>query len=86
MPSYLIQTPHTAEDCLRAVEHVLAAGYLTHFHWGCKSGDHTGYAILEAGSKEEALMVVPTLGRPKARLVELTQFTPEQIKGMHGKG
>jgi hypothetical protein len=85
MPSFLIETPHTQEDCLKAIEYVLAAGYITHFHWGCKTGDHTGYAILDAKDKAEALMVVPTLGRPRARVMELTQFSPAEIKAMHDK-
>jgi hypothetical protein len=83
MPSFLIQSPHTPEDCVKALDYVLAAGYLTHFQWGCKAGDHTGYVILDAKDKNEALMVVPTFGRGSARVVELTQFTPEQISAMH---
>lgn len=85
MPSFLIQSPHTADDCVKAIEYVHAAGYLTHFHWGCKSGDHTGYVILDAKDKNEALMAVPTFGRDKAHIAELTQFTIEQIRGMHNK-
>ena len=38
---------------LAALKEVLAIGYLTHFDWGCKDGEHTGWAILEAGSKAE---------------------------------
>jgi hypothetical protein len=85
MASFLIQSPHTAEDCVKAIQYVHAAGYLTNFYWGCKAGDHTGYAILDAKDKSEAMMVVPTFGRDKARVVELTQFTIEQLQGMHKK-
>jgi len=86
MTPFLIETPHTKEDCVKAIKHVYAAGYLTHFYWGCKVGDHTGYAIIEASDKAEALMVVPTLWRPQSKVIQLTQFTPEEIKQMHEKG
>ncbi|MBI4546917.1 MAG: hypothetical protein HY707_02990 [Ignavibacteriae bacterium] len=84
MSSYLIVSPHTPEECLKTIDHVLAAGYLTHFQWACKSGEHKGYLIFEAPNKNEALMVVPPFVRGKARVIELTQFSPEQVKAMHG--
>ena len=86
MKSFLVESPHTKEACVKAFQYVEAAGYLTHFHWGCKAGDHTGYAILDAENQAEVMMVVPTFGRPKAKIVELTQFTLEDLKAMHGKG
>ena len=83
MPSFLIESPHTPDECLKTLDQVLAAGYLTHFQWGCPSGQHTGYAILEAASKAEALMSVPALVRGKARVVELMQFNSQHVKAMH---
>jgi hypothetical protein len=61
----------------------LAAGYLTHFSWGCKAGDHTGYVIFEAGSREEALLAVPAFVRQKARVIELVRFDAEAVRAMH---
>ncbi len=86
MERYLIESPHTAGECLATVDHVLAAGYLTHFDWGCGAGEHCGWAIIEAESQEEALMVVPSLVRSKARAVRLKRFDPADVKAMHGKG
>ncbi len=83
MPSFLIESPHSPEECLKTLDLVLAAGYLTHFQWACLSGEHKGYLILEAANKAEALMVVPSFVRNKARAIELTQFNPEQVKSMH---
>ncbi len=83
MPSFLIQSPHSPEECLKTLDHVLAAGYLTHFQWACPSGDHTGYLILQAENKADAILAVPTFVRGKARVIELTQFSPEQVKAMH---
>ena len=83
MPSFLIESPHSPEECLKAIDHVVATGYITHFHWACLAGEHTGYLILEAENKAQALMAVPSFVRSKARVVELTQFNPEQVKSMH---
>jgi hypothetical protein len=48
MNRYLIETPHTDQDCHRLVEQVYAMGYLYHFDWGCMAGVHCGWAIIEA--------------------------------------
>ena len=42
--TYLIESPHTKEECLQALDDVLARGpeFLARFEWGCMSGDHTG--------------------------------------------
>ena len=79
MPTYLIKSPHTAEDCSKIAKLTLAAGYLTHFHWGCKAGDHTAWAIIEADSAGEALLSVPTVVREKCQAIEVVQFDPHDV-------
>ncbi len=83
MDRYLVVIPHTMEDCLRVLKQIEAIGTITHFDWGCKDGDHTGWAIIEATDKSEALMVVPTIQRSKAQAIKLTRFDPEEIREMH---
>ncbi len=85
MARYLIESPHTKEECLQALDETLALGsdVLAQYQFGCMDGDHTGWAIVEAGSKEEARRMVPAAVRAKARIVELTSFTPEQIRSFH---
>ncbi len=74
MDRYLVVIPHTMEDCLRSLQQIEAIGMITHFDWGCKDGDHTGWAIIEA---------VPTFQRNKAQAIKLTRFDPEDIRKMH---
>ena len=62
---------------------ILAQGYLTHYDWGCKDGVHIGWAIVEADSREEALLSVPSLIRSKARAVKLNKFTTEEVQSLH---
>lgn len=83
MNRYLIETPHTAQDCHSLVEQIRAAGYLYNFDWGCLSGVHCGWAIIEAESEEQARMAVPSLVRGKARVVKLVKFDPVEDQAVH---
>ncbi len=84
---YMIETPHTKEECLRALDEQLAKGpeILKKFYFGCKSGDHTCYSIVETKSDIEARRLVPGFLVDKARIVEVDLFTPEVIKSLHKK-
>lgn len=82
---YLIESPHTKEECLRELDEFSAKSEKTlgQFYWGCGKGDHTGYAIVDARDINEARNLVPDFTRDKAKVVELTQFSPDQIRSMH---
>lgn len=83
MNRYLIETSHNREDCLHVLDQFVAWGHITHFEWGCESGICSGWAIVEAESEEQALYAVPSLLREKAKVVKLSQFTPEKIQEFH---
>ncbi len=87
MANYFIESPHTPEECLRALDEVLAQSpkILAKFDWGCGAGEHTGWAVVEAESESAARNIVPGFIRKKARVVEVTKFTPEQIRSFHQK-
>jgi hypothetical protein len=85
MDRYLIEAPHTEKNCLDLVDQVNAAGFLTHFNWGCMSGVHTGWAIIEAESEAQARLAVPPLVRGHARVVKITTFTHAMLEAMHHK-
>ncbi|MFA6470325.1 MAG: hypothetical protein WCW35_15635 [Bacteroidota bacterium] len=80
MKQFLVVSPHTEEDCSKVVKLTLAIGYLTHYYWGCKSGDHTGYAMIEADNPQEALLSVPSIIRGKSRAAEISRFEPGEVK------
>jgi len=81
MERYLIESPHAAEDCKKAIREIHAAGYLHNFEWGCDDGIHEGWAILEAESPEHARQIVPWMFRDKARIVRLVKY--EVADGIH---
>jgi hypothetical protein len=85
--TYLVESPHTKEECLEALDKQLALGpdVLKKTFYGCAKGDHTGYAIVDAKDKDEALKIVPSFLVNKARIVEVGQFTPEMIRSFHSK-
>jgi len=85
MNRYLIESPHSGEQCLDILKQAVAAGYVTHFEWGCKAGRHTGWIILEAENEAQALLAVPVLVRPKATIVQLNRFSPEEVNSMHNR-
>lgn len=74
MEKYLIESPHPIEKCDQAIQDIYAAGYLHHFEWGCKDDVHSGWAIVEAESAEDARQIVPWYLRDKARIVRLVKF------------
>ena len=83
MPRFYIEIPHEAEKvaCLRAVKVLQETGshFLTNADYGCKDGDHTARIVVELDSKKEALMIVPSAYRPKAKVVQLNSFSVEEI-------
>jgi len=85
MSRYLVEVTHTQRECVWAVKQLLDAGpeFLARFDWGCQDGEHVGWALVEADSKFAAQELVPRVLRPKARIVELCQFTPEQVRAFH---
>ncbi len=84
---YVIETPHTPQECLRALDEQLAKGpeVLKKFNYGCKAGDHTGYAIVDVMNEGEARSLVPGFLINKARIVAVDIFTPEVIRSLHTK-
>ena len=86
MARFLIEVPHgaTTADCVRAVEVFLRTGshFLTHADWGCQDGDHRAWIILDVGSRDEALNIVPPMFRAQAKIVQLNAFTTGDLEQM----
>lgn len=85
MERYLIETPHTVENCLGLIEEINARGYLSHFDWGCRAGVHTGWAVIEAEDEAQARLAVPPLVRKTAHVVRLNKFDACDIDILHAE-
>jgi hypothetical protein len=79
MDRFLIESPHTGEDCKKVVKSVYALGYLNNCDWGCTSGVHTAWVTIEAENENQALLVVPPVLRTKAKAIKLTKFDPDIV-------
>jgi hypothetical protein len=82
---FLIESPHTKEECLKALDETREKGpkALAAWSWGCKAGEHCGYAILEAETEADARAQVPGVVRAKARLHPVTPITEREIEQYH---
>ncbi|MBM2810876.1 MAG: hypothetical protein HW416_1635 [Chloroflexi bacterium] len=87
MPTYLIETPHTMEECAWSLKQILDHGtqMLDKFNWGCMDDEHRGWAIVEAANKFEAQDIIPTILRSKARIIELQKFTADEVRAFHAR-
>lgn len=84
MPRFLIEIPHEADKsaCLRAAQILLSTGshYLTNADFGCMSGEHKAWLIVDVPSQSEATAIVPVPYRSQAKCVELTRFRLERVE------
>ena len=82
--TYLIEAPHSPDECLQAMNEALGRGpqFLAQFDWGCVEDKHTGWATVEAGSEAEARNMVPSVVRGKARVMRVGRVTPDQVNAM----
>jgi len=85
MPQFLVESPHTKEECLKALDETLAKGpdVLDQFEYGCMAGDHRGWATVSAPTADQAREIVPGFLRAKARVTPVGKFTAEQIRSYH---
>jgi hypothetical protein len=86
MSDYLIESSHTPQECLNDLDRFgKTPQYLDKFEWGCLSGEHKGWAIVEGESESAVRELVPADIRSKAHVVKVSRFTPEQIRMAHEK-
>ena len=84
---YLIETTHKPEDCVAALDTMVEKDkkLLSKIDWGCLSGDHTGYVIVEAANEQDARAQLPETLRAGAKVTKVTKFTPKEIASFHQK-
>ena len=87
MTKYLIASKHEPDECTRALDEELAKGpgVLDKFVYGCKEGDHTGYAIVDVKNLSDALAMVPGFLQASACITKVDKFTPAEIRSFHAK-
>jgi len=80
---YLIEVPHenSKEACERAVQVFMATGshFMTNADWGCPDDEHKAWFVVDLGSKEEVLAILPPMFRRDAKIITLQRFSMEEI-------
>ena len=88
MPKYLIELPHDEgfHSCEYAAKILLESGshFLTNALLGCKDGVHKAWIIVDVDSRDEARNLLHRSFRPLATVIELTQFSLDQLEKLAG--
>ena len=87
MAHFMIEMTHTPDMCLEALDEMAAkeSGLLDQIWWGCMDGNHTGWAVVEACSKQEALDMIPINALEEVTITEVRKLTEEDIRELHKK-
>ena len=80
---YVIESKHTGPECVKALDDMNSKNLLGKTYWGCMSGDHRGWTILQAPSSDAALKMLPDSQRANAKVVQVGQFTPAELQSIH---
>ena len=79
---YMIETPHEKGECLKTLDAQMNTGPRigNKFYYGCKDGDHTGYALVDLKDKKEGISQIPDFLRARTKIVEVEALTPDEAQ------
>lgn len=85
MTQFIVESKHKPEDCLDALDEIVAYDpkLMDKFLWGCKSGEHTGWAMLEGESEADIMNMLPESMRRDSRIIQVGHFTVAQLEEAH---
>lgn len=85
MAQFIVESKHTPESCLEALDEIMAYDpkLMDQLVWGCRSGEHTGWATFEGESESEIANMFPEGMRKDSRIIPVEHFTAEQLEEAH---
>jgi hypothetical protein len=83
MSMFMIESPHTPEECLAVMDDAAKAKELSAWSWGCMDGNHTAYRMVQAKDEAAALAMVPESVRAKAHAYKVSKMTPAMLASAH---
>jgi hypothetical protein len=77
MPTFMIELSHTPETCVAALDELdqNACDLLSEVYWGCMSGRHDGWVVVEAENESAARELVPGNVRGDVTITEVDVAT-----------
>lgn len=88
MPLYMVEQPHTPEECMAAFEgfsqHPRAEELLKNTYAACNSGTHIAWTAASFKDEDEAreMVSLPEL-KNKMKIYPVDVFSLEEMKGAH---
>jgi len=82
---FMVVVSHTPEQCLEQLDKISAKGadILNQFEWGCKSGHHTGYALIEAETDAAVKSMLPMDIQNSAKIIKVNKFSQADLANIH---
>lgn len=84
MPQYMIELSHSSSDCVEALKDIdpKAQDFLGDVYWGCMTGRHDGWAVVEADNEQHARDMVPDQIRNQVQVTQVESIVPEVEHGI----
>lgn len=87
MALYLIESPHTEEECATAGEQFIknsrAREILDNTYWACSSGRHVAWTLIDVSNEAEARALVPEPVRSQIVATPVEVYTYDQMMQVH---
>ncbi len=83
--TYLVITHHSPDKCLLEIDNLRSGDsiWVEHSWFGCLSGDHTVYTLIDAANIESALQQVPSIYRENCKVLKVNKVTADLLEEMH---
>ncbi len=73
MSQFMIEFPHTEDQCDRLLTETEQSGELPDIYYGCAAGRHTAWAVVRAADEDDALNMVPSPLRGDVSITQVVQ-------------
>jgi hypothetical protein len=83
---YLIEVPHTADECTWVMDEIVGRGpqYQSMFWWGCQVGEHRAWAFLDGYGRKEILEeALPPVLRERGIVHRLSRVDGRDLRRFH---
>lgn len=79
MPKFMVELSHTPDDCIAAFGEPdqRDPDLLGEIYWGCMSGEHNGWVVVEAETEDQAREQAPKNYRGDLAITEVNEISSE---------
>lgn len=81
MTQFMIEFPHTEDQCDRLLSQTEQSGQIPDIYYGCAAGRHTAWAVVRAADADMAKEMIPIPLRDDVKITEVSQGNPPTTTG-----